>query len=102
MPQVVEVGKYVHEIEEGNNLVAVGVDVSVQEEKYQEIYGVLRNKFDVLLDELRKLRVTQPNLTNIIITMTKNKQIRLNIHIGISTESITQLRLLSRCVYVIC
>jgi hypothetical protein len=63
MPQVVEVLKYVHEIvEEGDLGVAVGVDVSIQEARYKELYGTLKVRFEGLLTELRRLRTQNPNL----------------------------------------
>jgi hypothetical protein len=61
MPQVVEVIKYVHEIiEEGDLGVAVGVDISVQEARYKEIYGTLKVRFEGLLTELRRLKAQNP------------------------------------------
>ena len=61
MPQVVEVIKYVHEIVEQETLgVAVGVDVRVQEQRYQELYGKVKPQFELILIELRKLRQTNP------------------------------------------
>jgi hypothetical protein len=61
MPQVVEVLKYVHEIVEEESLgVAVGIDVTVQEARYKEIYGQIRIHFETVLVELRKLRVNNP------------------------------------------
>lgn len=63
MPQVVEVLKYVHEIVEEETLgVAVGVDISVQEARYKELYGQIRIHFETVLVELRKLRVNNPAL----------------------------------------
>lgn len=63
LPQVVEVIKYVHEILEEETLgVAVGVDVSIQEARYRELYGLLKPKFEILLVELRKLRTRFPEL----------------------------------------
>lgn len=63
MPQVVEVIKYVHEIvEESSPGVAVGIDVSVQEARYRELYGGIRGRFDIVLAELRKLKAKQPEL----------------------------------------
>lgn len=63
LPQVVEVLKYVHEISESEDLgLAVGVDVSVQERRYKELYGISRKQLDALLVELRRLRTTQPAL----------------------------------------
>lgn len=63
MPQVVEVLKYVHEIVEEESLgVAVGVDVSVQEVRYKEMYGQIRIHFETLLVELRKMRGSNPAL----------------------------------------
>ena len=67
LPQVVEVLKYVHEINESDTLVAVGVDVSVQEARYKEIYGGLRSQFDILITELRKLKTRQPDLAAVIV-----------------------------------
>lgn len=50
MPQVVEVLKYVHEIVEEETLgVAVGVDISVQEARYKELYGQIRIHFETVL-----------------------------------------------------
>lgn len=50
MPQVVEVIKYVHEIvEESSPGVAVGVDISIQEARYRELYGGIRGKFDIII-----------------------------------------------------
>ena len=66
LPQVVEVIKYIHEINESDSLVAVGVDVSVQEARYKEIYGGLRSQFDILITELRKLKTRQPELVGVI------------------------------------
>lgn len=61
MPQIVEVIKYVHEIVEQETLgVAVGVDVRVQQAKYQELYGKVKPQFELILIELRKLRTTNP------------------------------------------
>ncbi len=61
MPQVVEVLKYVHEIVEEETLgVAVGVDVTIQEARYKELYGQIRLHFETVLVELRKLRVSNP------------------------------------------
>ena len=71
LPQVVEVLKYVHEINESDTLVAVGVDVSVQEARYKEIYGGLRSQFDILLVELRKLKTRQPDLAGVIVIIEK-------------------------------
>lgn len=63
MPQVVEVIKYVHEIVEEAGLgVAVGVDVSVEEVRYKELYGKLRVHFEGVLAELRKLKGTNPSI----------------------------------------
>lgn len=63
MPQVVEVLKYVHEIVEEQSLgVAVGVDVSVQETRYKELYVQIRTHFETVLIELRKLRTNTPGL----------------------------------------
>jgi hypothetical protein len=63
MPQVVEVIKYVHEIVEEETLgVAVGVDISIQEARYKEIYGSLKVRFETLLVELRRLRTKHPEL----------------------------------------
>lgn len=63
MPQVVEVIKYVHEIVEEATLgVAVGVDISVSEVRYKELYGTLRVHFETVLLELRKLRTQTPAL----------------------------------------
>jgi len=63
MPQVVEVLKYVHEIVEEETLgVAVGVDISVQEARYKELYAQIRVHFETVLVELRKLRVNNPAL----------------------------------------
>ena len=63
MPQVVEVIKYVHEIVEEASLgVAVGVDVSIQEARYRELYGGIRGKFDLVLTELKKLKLKHPEL----------------------------------------
>ena len=61
MPQVVEVLKYVHEIVEEQSLgVAVGVDITIQEARYKELYGQIRIHFETVLIELRKLRVNNP------------------------------------------
>lgn len=63
MPQIVEVLKYVHEIVEEETLgVAVGVDISVQETRYKELYGKVKVQFDTLLAELRRLRTSNPGL----------------------------------------
>ena len=63
MPQVVEVLKYVHEIVEQETLgVAVGVDVRIQEAKYQELYGKVKPQFEIILTELRRLRTSNPAL----------------------------------------
>jgi len=63
MPQVVEVLKYVHEIVEEETLgIAVGIDVSVQEARYKELYTQIRVHFETVLIELRKLRVNNPAL----------------------------------------
>ena len=63
MPQIVEVLKYVHEIVEEETLgVAVGVDISVQESRYKELYGKVKVQFDGLLAELRRLRTSNPGL----------------------------------------
>lgn len=63
MPQIVEVLKYVHEIVEEETLgVAVGVDISVQEARYKELYGKVKVQFDGLLAELRRLRTSNPGL----------------------------------------
>lgn len=63
MPQVVEVIKYIHEIAAEAELgVAVGVDVSVEEIRYKELYGKLRVHFEGVLAELRKLRTSNPAL----------------------------------------
>lgn len=63
MPQVVEVIKYVHEIVEEAGLgIAVGVDVSVEEVRYKELYSNLRVHFEGVLAELRKLRGSNPAL----------------------------------------
>ena len=66
MPQVVEILKYVHEIAETDTLLAVGVDVSVQEARYRDIYGRLKIQFDVLLVELRKLKAANPALRVVV------------------------------------
>ena len=61
MPQVVEVLKYVHEIVEEQSLgVAVGVDITIQEARYKELYSQIRIHFETVLIELRKLRVNNP------------------------------------------
>jgi hypothetical protein len=61
MPQVVEVLKYVHEIVEEQTLgVAVGVDISIQEARYKELYTQIRVHFETVLIELRKIRVNNP------------------------------------------
>ena len=66
MPQVVEILKYVHEIAESDTLIGVGVDISVQEARYRDVYGKLKIQFDVLLVELRKLKVANPALRIVI------------------------------------
>lgn len=66
MPQVVEVLKYVHEIAESDSLVGVGLDVSVQEAKYRDLYGKLKIQFDLVLTQLRQLKVRQPDLRAVI------------------------------------
>lgn len=63
MPQIVEVLKYVHEIVEEETLgVAVGVDISVQEARYKELYGKIKVHFEGVLVELRRLRTSNPGL----------------------------------------
>lgn len=55
--------KYVHEIVEEETLgVAVGIDVSIQETRYKELYGLLKVRFEALLTELRRLRTKHPEL----------------------------------------
>ena len=66
MPQVVEVLKYVHEIAESDTLIGVGVDISVQEARYRDLYGKLKIQFDVLLVELRKLKAANPGMRVVI------------------------------------
>lgn len=62
MPQVVEVVKFVHEICEEQSLgVAVGVDISAQEARYKELYKGIRVHFDTVLNELRRLKSSNPN-----------------------------------------
>ena len=63
LPQVVEVLKYVHEICECEGL-GVGVEGEIQmnELKYRELYGNSKKQLDILLEELRRLSVSQPNL----------------------------------------
>jgi hypothetical protein len=67
MPQVVEVLKYVHEIceEDGLGVPIVG-DVAVAETRYRELYGNTKKQLEVLLIELRKLMVSNPNLRTVI------------------------------------
>lgn len=63
MPQVVEVLKYVHEIVEEETLgIAVGIDISVQEARYKELYVQIRAHFETVLIELRRLRTNTPGL----------------------------------------
>ena len=63
MPQVVEVLKYVHEIVEEHSLgVAIGVDVSVHQARYKELYTQIRVHFETVLIELRRLRVGNAGL----------------------------------------
>ena len=67
MPQVVEVLKYVTEICETDSLVSgLSVDVVEQERRYKELYGVTRKQLEIVLTELRKLKVSQPHLSGII------------------------------------
>lgn len=42
--------------------VAVGVDISIQEAKYKELYAQIRVHFETVLIELRKLRVNNVGL----------------------------------------
>ena len=63
MPQIVEVLKYVHEVTEKEELgVAVGVDVSVHEQKLKLLGRDIKGNLDILLAELRKLKGRDPNL----------------------------------------
>ena len=78
MPQIVEVLKYVHEIVEEETLgVAVGVDVTVQEARYKELYGKVKIQFDGLLAELKRMRTSNPNL-RVQIDMIEGFLIELN------------------------
>lgn len=45
----------------------MGIDVSIQEAKYKQIYGGLRSQFEILLTELRKLKTRQPDLASVIV-----------------------------------
>jgi hypothetical protein len=63
MPQIVEVLKYVHEVVEQETLgVAVGVDVSVHEQRYKLLGKEIKVNLDILLTEVRKLKTSNPNL----------------------------------------
>ena len=63
MPQIVEVLKYVHEVTEKEELgVAVGVDVSIHEQKLKVLGKDIKGNLDILLAELRKLKGRDPNL----------------------------------------
>ena len=63
MPQIVEVLKYVHEVIEEETLgVAVGADVSAHELKYKNLGRDIKGQLDILLVELRKLKVSTPAL----------------------------------------
>jgi len=78
LPQVVEVIKYVHEIVEEASLgVEVNVDIEVQQTKYRELYVQLRNNFEVVLIELRKLRTANPNL-KVVIEIIEKYMVELN------------------------
>jgi hypothetical protein len=67
MPQVVEVLKYVHEIEEDDGLgVALTADLQVAETRYRELYGNSKRQLEILLVELRQLRTAHPNLRGVI------------------------------------
>jgi hypothetical protein len=67
MPQVVEILKYVHEIYEDDGMgVALTGDIQVAEARYRELYGNSKKQLDILLIELRKLVVAQPNLRVVI------------------------------------
>lgn len=78
LPQVVEVIKYVHEIVEEASLgVEVNVDIEVQQTKYRELYVQLRNNFEVVLVELRKLRTANPNL-KVVIEIIEKYMVELN------------------------
>lgn len=72
MPQVVEVLKYVYEIAESEELgLALNIDIQEQERVYKSIYGLSRRQLDILLVELRKLRIGQPSLVSIIELLEK-------------------------------
>jgi len=63
MPQIVEVLKYVHEVTEQETLgVAVGVDVQTHEQRYKLLVKDVKVQLDALLLEIRKLKVSNPNL----------------------------------------
>lgn len=67
MPQVVEVLKYVHEIYEDDGLgVALTGDLQVAELRYRELYGNAKKQLELLLVELRQLKISQPGLRGII------------------------------------
>lgn len=63
MPQIVEILKYVHEVTEQETLgVAVGVDVQTHEQRYKLLVKDVKVGLDGLLLEIRKLKVSNPNL----------------------------------------
>ena len=63
MPQIVEVLKYVHEVVQEETLgVAVGVDVHTHEQKYKLLVKDIKIQLDVLLVEIRRLKMSNPGL----------------------------------------
>jgi hypothetical protein len=63
MPQIVEVLKHVHDVVIENQLgVALDVDVSIHENKYKQLSRDIKVQIDVLLVEIRKLKVSNPAL----------------------------------------
>ena len=51
--------------------VEVNVDVTLAQAKYRELYVLLKNNFEVVLVELRRLRNSNPNLKGVIDTIEK-------------------------------
>lgn len=63
MPQIVEVLKHVYEIAEEDQL-NVLVDLDVEVKQYQDIAGVLENNMAPFLEDLKKVKSTQPQLSD--------------------------------------
>lgn len=96
MPQVVEVLKYVHEVCETESLgCAVTGNVQVQEAKFRELYVGSKEKLEVLLVELRKLRTRNPEFKAMIDIIEKylidfDRLASVQRIIGVPTEKIVE------------